>query len=178
MSQHLHAESTSSPGHGCSSPADHSALHAALHAPIMSSGPMLACSMAACAKNIDTNVLDPYCIRSTCEPESPLFQPVQYPEQVYLLDKRLLDPRRPVGVPTEADKMEQLIPYNEVLPLNPSQFATHSQRIAGLRGECPGAFWLRKAAVGLACAVAGSCQPATEPHCWSREALVKAMFVL
>ena len=85
-------------------------------------------------------MLDPFCIRSTHQPEFPLFQPVECPEQVYLLDKRLLDPRRPVGGPTEADKMEQLIPYNEVLPLNPSQFATHSQRVAGLRGECACAF--------------------------------------
>ena len=136
--------------------ADQSALHAALHDAFMSANTMLACSMPS-----RIIALDPFCIRSTCQPEGSLFQPPQYPEQVYLLDKRLLDPRRPVGVPTEADKMEQLIPYNEVLPLNPSQFATHSQRVAGLRGECPcpHAVWLCKAVVGL-------WKLATEPHCW------------
>ena len=105
-------------------------------------------------------MLDMFHTRSTCHTECPLHQPRQCPEQVYLLDKRLLDPRRPVGVPTEADKMEQLIPYNEVLPLIPSQFATHSQRVAGLRGgwPCPHAVWLRKAAIGLPCAVTPVCQ--------------------
>ena len=55
--------------------------------------------------------------------------------QVYMLDKRLLDPRRPTGKPSQDDQLEQLIPYQQDLPLVPLQYATHSRQVAQLSGE-------------------------------------------
>ena len=55
--------------------------------------------------------------------------------QVYMLDKRLLDPRRPIGKPSQDDQLEQLIPYQQDLPLVPLQYATHSRQVAQLSGE-------------------------------------------
>jgi hypothetical protein len=55
-------------------------------------------------------------------------------DQVYLMDKKFLDPRRPLGKPTEADQLEQLIPYHDTLPIMPTQYATHNKRVAHLKG--------------------------------------------
>lgn len=55
-------------------------------------------------------------------------------DQVYMLDKRLLDPRRPIGKPSQDDQLEQLIPYQQDLPLVPLQYATHSRQVAQLSG--------------------------------------------
>ena len=55
--------------------------------------------------------------------------------QVYMLDKRMLDPRRPIGKPSQDDQLEQLIPYQQDLPLIPLLYATHSRQVAKLSGE-------------------------------------------
>lgn len=57
--------------------------------------------------------------------------------QVYMMDKRFLDPRRPLGAPTAEDKAEMLIPYAAELPLAPQLFATHDRLVANLRGPPP-----------------------------------------
>jgi hypothetical protein len=54
--------------------------------------------------------------------------------QVYMMDKRFLDPRRPHGTPTADDKAENLIPYAEELPLDPTFFATYDKEVARLSG--------------------------------------------
>jgi len=53
-------------------------------------------------------------------------------DQVYAIDKKLLDPRRPVK-PSAADKEEGLIPYNEFLPIAPQKFVTHTHQVMGLK---------------------------------------------
>ena len=56
------------------------------------------------------------------------------PDQVYMMDKRYLDPRRPVGPPTAEDKAEGLVPYEPELPLSPQLFMTHRHMVANLAG--------------------------------------------
>ena len=51
-----------------------------------------------------------------------------------MMDKRYLDPRRPLGTPTKEDQAEMLVPYDVELPLTPQLFATHQQQVANLRG--------------------------------------------
>ncbi|KAK9811605.1 hypothetical protein WJX72_006834 [[Myrmecia] bisecta] len=55
-------------------------------------------------------------------------------DQVFMLDKRFVDPRRPRGPPTPQDQEERLLPYKEDLPLILTMFATHAQQVARLRG--------------------------------------------
>lgn len=55
--------------------------------------------------------------------------------QVYQLDKRMLDPRRPIGPPSKDDQLEQLIPYQQNLVIIPLLYATHSKQVAQLSGE-------------------------------------------
>ena len=52
--------------------------------------------------------------------------------QLYGVNKRLLDPRRPVGPPTADDKEEMLIPYRPVLDFNPKESASYTLEIAGI----------------------------------------------
>ncbi|MCJ1302498.1 hypothetical protein MMC08_005301 [Hypocenomyce scalaris] len=47
-----------------------------------------------------------------------------------MLDKRMLDPRRPKGPPTPEDQLEQLIPYQQILVMSPLLYATHSKQVA------------------------------------------------
>ena len=54
-------------------------------------------------------------------------------DQVYALDKKFLDPRRPTRKPTKEDKEERLVPYSEKLPLIPHMYVTYGQPVAGLR---------------------------------------------
>jgi ER membrane protein complex subunit 1, C-terminal len=57
--------------------------------------------------------------------------------QVYLMDKRFLDPRRPHKAPkamTPAEQEERLIPYSPLLPLAPNLFATYNRAVARLQG--------------------------------------------
>ena len=56
------------------------------------------------------------------------------PDQVYMMDKRYLDPRRPVGPPSAEDKAEGLVPYEPELPLAPQLFMTHRHTVANLAG--------------------------------------------
>lgn len=53
-------------------------------------------------------------------------------DQIYAIDKKLLNPRRPVK-PTAADKEEGLIPYNEFLPIAPQRYITYTNQVQGLR---------------------------------------------
>lgn len=55
--------------------------------------------------------------------------------EVYLLDKRFVDPRRPRGPPTKDEQADILPPYNEELMFIPTGFATHKQIIEGLAGS-------------------------------------------
>lgn len=55
--------------------------------------------------------------------------------QVYLMDKRYLDPRRPLGTPTKDDQAEMLVPYDVELPFAPQLLATHQKQVANLKGE-------------------------------------------
>ena len=55
--------------------------------------------------------------------------------QVYMLDKRMLDPRRPKGPPTAEDQLEQLIPYQQNLIMSPLLYASHSKQVAQLSGN-------------------------------------------
>lgn len=58
-------------------------------------------------------------------------------DQVYLMDKRFLDPRRPHKTVKEMSAEEQgemLLPYAPLLPLLPSSYATLTHRVAALRG--------------------------------------------
>jgi hypothetical protein len=53
--------------------------------------------------------------------------------QLYALDARLLDPRRPKTKKLSAHEVEErLIPYSEYLPLMPTAFATYDKQVAGL----------------------------------------------
>eukprot|EP00884_Botryococcus_braunii_P012430 jgi/Botrbrau1/21188/Bobra.0061s0079.1 len=54
--------------------------------------------------------------------------------QVYMMDKRLVDPRRPHGAPTAEDKAEGLIPYAAELPVEYTGFATYDLTVARLSG--------------------------------------------
>ena len=58
-----------------------------------------------------------------------------------MLDKRILDPRRPIGPPSKDDQLEQLIPYQQTLVMNPLLYATHAKQVAQLSGvprcSCP-----------------------------------------
>lgn len=51
-----------------------------------------------------------------------------------MLDKRMLDPRRPKGPPTAEDQLEQLIPYQQNLVMSPLLYASHSKQVAQLSG--------------------------------------------
>ena len=59
-----------------------------------------------------------------------------------MLDKRMLDPRRPIGPPSKDDQLEQLIPYQQTLVMSPLLYATHAKQVAQLSGvlacSCPG----------------------------------------
>jgi len=55
--------------------------------------------------------------------------------QVYLMDKRYLDPRRPLGTPTKDDQAEMLVPYDVELPFAPQLLATHQKQVVNLKGE-------------------------------------------
>ncbi|KAK9825151.1 hypothetical protein WJX81_005905 [Elliptochloris bilobata] len=55
-------------------------------------------------------------------------------DQVYAMDKRLLDPRRARRAPTAEDRAEQLAPYAEELPVAPGSYATFNGQVASLRG--------------------------------------------
>ena len=57
--------------------------------------------------------------------------------QVYMLEKRMLDPRRPVGPPSKDDQLEGLMPYQSSLPISPLLYATHSKQVAQLSGLSP-----------------------------------------
>ncbi len=54
-----------------------------------------------------------------------------------MLDKRMLDPRRPKGPPTAEDQLEQLIPYQQNLVMSPLLYASHSKQVALLSGDTP-----------------------------------------
>ena len=51
-----------------------------------------------------------------------------------MLDKRMLDPRRPIGPPSKDDQLEQLIPYQQTLLMNPLLYATHAKQVLQLSG--------------------------------------------
>lgn len=53
-------------------------------------------------------------------------------DQIYAMNKRFLDPRRPIR-PTAETQEERLLPYAENLPLIPAHFATYNRHILDLR---------------------------------------------
>ena len=73
---------------------------------------------------------------------------------MYTLDRRWLDPRRPRKDPkklTAEEQEERLIPYMDVLPLQPNSFATYNREVrgggggwgegSGQGGVCAGQTW-------------------------------------
>lgn len=48
------------------------------------------------------------------------------------MSRRILDPRRPTGPPTNEEKEEMLIPYQPALPLNPREMPSHLQDLVGV----------------------------------------------
>lgn len=54
--------------------------------------------------------------------------------QIATIPRRLLDPRRPSGKPTSADKEEMLIPYDPVIPHEPKRIISHGYQV-GLQLE-------------------------------------------
>ncbi|KAG2424507.1 hypothetical protein HXX76_014388 [Chlamydomonas incerta] len=56
-------------------------------------------------------------------------------DQVYALDRRWVDPRRPKKQKLTQDEMEEgLTPYQDTLPFSPLSFATLDKQVLGLRG--------------------------------------------
>ncbi|KAJ3091235.1 hypothetical protein HK100_007225, partial [Physocladia obscura] len=53
--------------------------------------------------------------------------------QLYGVNKRMLDPRRVYGTPTAEDKEEQLFPYRPVLDFNPKEVASHVIEVVGIK---------------------------------------------
>ncbi|KAJ3067945.1 DUF1620 super [Podochytrium sp. JEL0797] len=53
-------------------------------------------------------------------------------QQLYGVNKRMFDPRRPYGAPTSDDKEEQLFPYHPVVNFNPTDMASHVLEVAGI----------------------------------------------
>ncbi|KAJ3024406.1 UNVERIFIED_CONTAM: hypothetical protein HDU68_008195 [Siphonaria sp. JEL0065] len=53
--------------------------------------------------------------------------------QLYGVNLRILDPRRPVGVLTSEDKEEMLFPYAPVIQFNPKELASHVLEVAGIK---------------------------------------------
>ncbi|KAL7421303.1 hypothetical protein Q5752_004188 [Cryptotrichosporon argae] len=53
--------------------------------------------------------------------------------QLASIPRRLLDPRRPTGKPTSADKEEMLIPYDPFIQPDPKRVVTHRYPVLGLR---------------------------------------------
>jgi hypothetical protein len=51
--------------------------------------------------------------------------------QVAHIPQRLLDPRRPTGKPTSADREELLFPYEAFLPAEPKRVISHKYHILG-----------------------------------------------
>lgn len=53
-------------------------------------------------------------------------------DQLYALDKRFVDPRRPPRTkkPTAEDAEERLIPYSEVLPLLSTHYASYDKKVS------------------------------------------------
>lgn len=56
-------------------------------------------------------------------------------DQIYSMNKRLLDPRRPVK-PNLETKDERLIPFTENLPISPTQYTSYNHLIMGLKVKC------------------------------------------
>jgi hypothetical protein len=54
--------------------------------------------------------------------------------QVYAMDKRFLDPRRPAKKKLSAEEMEEgLVPYGDTLPMFPQMYATYDKQVMGLK---------------------------------------------
>ena len=51
-----------------------------------------------------------------------------------MLEKKLLEPRRPIGTPSKDDQLEGLIPYQNSLPITRLLYATHNKQVARLAG--------------------------------------------
>lgn len=51
--------------------------------------------------------------------------------QIAHIPQRLLDPRRPIGKPSTADREEMLIPFEAVLPNDPKRVISHKNQVFG-----------------------------------------------
>ena len=49
--------------------------------------------------------------------------------QLYSISKRILDPRRPAGVPSADEKEEGLVPYKGFLDINPKEMASYDLQV-------------------------------------------------
>jgi len=55
-------------------------------------------------------------------------------DQLLSVDKKFLDPRRPVGKPTPEDAEEGLVGYNPYIPIMPTHVLSYHHTVFGLRG--------------------------------------------
>jgi hypothetical protein len=53
-------------------------------------------------------------------------------DRLISVSRRLLDPRRPIGKPTSAEKEEFLIPYDALIAYDPKRVVTHAYPVLGL----------------------------------------------
>jgi hypothetical protein len=53
-------------------------------------------------------------------------------DRLISVSRRLLDPRRPIGKPTSAEKEEFLIPYDALIAYDPKRVVTHKYPVLGL----------------------------------------------
>mmetsp|Transcript_52422 Transcript_52422/g.162693 ORF Transcript_52422/g.162693 Transcript_52422/m.162693 type:complete len:149 (+) Transcript_52422:137-583(+) len=54
-------------------------------------------------------------------------------DQIFSIDKKLLDPRRPIGKPSPDDMEEGLMPYSPFLPVMPTAVLSYNRTILQLR---------------------------------------------
>jgi len=54
-------------------------------------------------------------------------------DQIYGIGKRMVDPRRKLGAPSNEDREEGLIPYDPFLPVNPKGMVSYNQTVARVR---------------------------------------------
>ncbi|KAJ3303622.1 hypothetical protein HDU76_005326, partial [Blyttiomyces sp. JEL0837] len=54
--------------------------------------------------------------------------------EIMAINRRMLDPRRPIGQPTSDDKEEMLIPYQPVIPYMPREVVSYNLTVAGVEG--------------------------------------------
>ncbi|WVN88836.1 uncharacterized protein L203_104050 [Cryptococcus depauperatus CBS 7841] len=71
--------------------------------------------------------------------------------QIFSLPRRLLDPRRPVGKPSSRDREEMLIPYDPLLPFDPTRVISHEYELQGVTNLYTSSSLLESTSLLFAC---------------------------